>query len=192
MSIISKQEKDCTTTENVLAPFNPICERSQRVVLKLLQLDSNDVLFDLGCGDGRLLQLASNESKCKCVGIELNEEYVNRGKKRIQDTNNLNNINNGDDDEQLIEIRHGDVLQELSKQDDINDFFQNATAVYVYLLPKGLQKIRPYLETKMKMTKHFRVVSYIFSIPQWNPIIVDRTSKGEVAIYLYDSTSIPA
>ena len=113
MSIISKQEKTMTENENVLAPFNPICERSQRVVLKLLQLDSQDVLFDLGCGDGRLLQLAFNESNCKCVGIELNEEYVNRGKKRIQDTNNLNNINN--DDEQLIEIRHGDVLQDLSK-----------------------------------------------------------------------------
>ena len=178
-----RQDKDCTT-ENLLAPFNPICERSQRVVLNLLQLNSHDVLFDLGCGDGRLLQLASNESNCKCVGIELNEEYVRRGRKRIQDTN--------DDDDQLIEIRHGDVLQELSKQDDINDFYQNATAVYVYLLPKGLQKIRPYLEKKMKMTKHFRVVSYIFSIPEWNPTVVDRTSKGEVAIYLYDINSIPS
>ena len=38
-----------------LAPFNPSCEQAQLVALNMLELDSEDVLFDLGCGDARLL-----------------------------------------------------------------------------------------------------------------------------------------
>jgi len=47
-----------TEDENIgpkLAPFNPTSTEAIKIALDLLELKDNDVLYDLGCGDGRLL-----------------------------------------------------------------------------------------------------------------------------------------
>lgn len=96
-----------------------------------------------------------------------------------------------------VEIRESDVMKLIGDNANGNDTFAiNATAVFVYLLPKGLKVIRPILEVtaqnRRKEGRAFRVVSYMFSVPGWNPTKIDRTTKGECPVYLYSLESIVA
>jgi len=72
---------------------------------------------------------------------------------------------------------------------------QDATAVFVYLLPQGLRKVKSLLHAAARRRYHsdgprgrrFRVASYMFSIPGWTPTIVDRSSKGGCSVFLYEN-----
>jgi len=217
-----------------VAPFNPTRHDASSVALSLLGLGpgpSNDdgdagVLFDLGCGDGRVLIEAARENDgLRCVGVELEEKYVERAREAIRKEGL------GD----RVEVRRGDLVVELRRQrqcdpaedrglggdtgsgaDDQGGERQvlrsdlshltvsnDATAIFMYLLPKGIAKIRPILEDvfrrRRKMrgvegghgVRPLRIAAYTFSIRGWTPVEVDRTTKAEVPIYLYDETSVP-
>jgi precorrin-6B methylase 2 len=187
--------------DNRLAPFNPTHESSIDVAVDLLQLQSSDILFDLGCGDGRLLlRAASRVDGLRCVGIELDESLVARGRD-IADKAAVAD---------RIEIRYGDVLVELNTMDatctSIGEqsnrkltLLDDATAAFVYLLPQGLKQVKVLLEEAAKRRRReqtnagasdnemsaLRVASYMFQIPGWDPVQVDRSGKGSCPIYLY-------
>ena len=192
--------------DNRLAPFNPTHESSIDVAIDLLELQPSDVLFDLGCGDGRmLLRAASRVDGLRCVGIELDESLVARGRENMAMTKRSAGKASLID---RIEIRHGDVLAEMNTmgrpsigEQSKNNFslLDDATAVFVYLLPQGLKQVKILLEeaanrrrrentntgdSKMKHTA-LRVASYMFQIPDWIPVQVDRSGKGSCPIYLY-------
>jgi hypothetical protein len=196
----NQEERDPIT----LAPFNPTCRQAQITALKLLALKADDVLFDLGSGDGQFLIQAATITECMlCVGIELNPVFVSRG---IQAKDALpENI------KRRVVLRQGDVLVQAGvsrastppshgegrylQDSEIANFDQvtlldDATAVFVYLLPKGMKKIKSLLDVvvnrRTQEQKKFRVVSYIFSIPGWEPTTVDRSTKADVPIYLYE------
>ena len=194
--------------DNRLAPFNPTHESSIDVAINLLHLQPSDVLFDLGCGDGRMIiRAASRVDGLRCVGIELDESLVARGRdmaiaKTLADKAALTD---------RIEIRNGDVLGEMEmigqppplppNNTDITEkskltLLDDATAVFVYLLPQGLKKVKLLLEEAAKRRRlrrgstdtqqpALRVASYMFSMPGIEPIQVDRSGKGSCPIYLY-------
>mmetsp|Transcript_18579 Transcript_18579/g.26231 ORF Transcript_18579/g.26231 Transcript_18579/m.26231 type:complete len:207 (-) Transcript_18579:119-739(-) len=181
-----------------LAPFNPTCSHAQNIAMDLLELTSEDVLFDLGCGDGRfLLAAADKHSLLRCVGIEIDPVYAQRGKEAVEQSS-LDVMNR-------VDIREGDVMDELGSADSTYNgdevskplsqlsLLDDATAMFLYLLPKGLQMIKPFLEEAMRRraneSKKFKVASYMFSIRGWKPVKVDRSTKGDCPVYLYDSTS---
>ena len=195
--------------DNRLAPYNPTHESSVDVAIDLLQLQPSDVLFDLGCGDGRMIiRAASQVEGLRCVGIELDESLVARGRdmaiaKTSADKADLSH---------RVEIRNGDVLAEMTMigrpaptpptngdiVERINELtlLDDATAVFVYLLPQGLKKVKVLLEEAAKRRRlrrgstdtqkpALRVASYMFSIPDLEPVQVDRSGKGSCPIYLY-------
>lgn len=181
---------------NRLAPFNPTCTEAQQTALKLLELSENDVLFDLGCGDGRLLILAASQhAGLKCVGIELDPVYVKRAQDAVASITTL-------DVSCRVDIRQGDVMELLKNEtrrdgEDVSSnilFLRDATAIFVYLLPKGLQSIKPILKAaarkRLESNQSFRVISYMFRIPGWEPVLVDRSTKGDCRLYLYNLNSI--
>ena len=171
--------------ENKLAPFNPTCVQAQEIALELLNLTNDDVLFDLGCGDGRLLRRACQHLPgLSCVGIEVDALYVERARVLPNDDQDAASVAN-------MDIREGDVLDptvqnshgRLSLSDD-------ATAIFLFLLPKGLVKVRPTLEeivkSRMAEKRRFRIASYMFRIRDWEPTHINRETKGGCPIYLYD------
>lgn len=181
----SEQQDEAVETAVVkLAPFNPTCLQAQRTAMTMFGFRTDDVLFDIGCGDGRFLLHAAQEvSSLRCVGIEIDETYVQRARKAIHDL----------DDKSIterIDIRHGDALQSLVHSPSGSLSIYEATTVFVYLLPKGLQVVRPLLEEvgrgHDKPGRVLRVVSYMFAIKGWEPKVVDRTTKGDCALYLYE------
>jgi hypothetical protein len=194
-------------TDNRLAPFNPTSDQAQATAISLLRLEKDDVLFDLGCGDGRLLITAVENMKgLRCVGIEMDTVFTSRAKKSISELSA--------ETQRRIEIREGDVL-ELGYKDSSSSSFtpqkstataetntcgtgescqnltllNDATALYLFLVPNGLKKIKPLLDRvvaiRKKQGRSFSVVAYMFQVRGWEPSLVDRTTKGEVPLYLY-------
>jgi|Transcript_17835 SAM-dependent methyltransferase len=181
-----------------MAPFNPTEAQAQHTALRLFQLTSEDVLFDLGCGDGRLLLTAVSQTPgLHCVGIELDPIYATRAQEATLPWSDR------------VDVRVGDIMDECTTlssvqptatkgskpQISIQDMhmLDHATAIFLYLLPKGLRKVKPFLREilikRAKEGRKLRIVSYMFSIPDWTPVILDRTSKGGCALYLYDGSS---
>lgn len=170
--------------ENKLAPFNPTCSHAQEIALTLLDLTDDDVLFDLGCGDGRLLRRACHLIPgLSCVGIEIDSVYVERARLPPNDQEAASMVN--------MEIREGDVLDpDVQNRPGCLSLCDDATAIFLFLLPKGLVKLRSTLDTivtsRMAKRRRFRVVSDMFSIRDWEPTLINRETKGECPIYLYD------
>ena len=171
--------------ENKLAPFNPTCLHAQEIALELLDLNDDDILFDLGCGDGRLLRRACHLIPgLSCVGIEIDSVYVERARSPPNDDQEAASVAN-------MEIRQGDVLDpDVQNRPGCLSLCDDATAIFLFLLPKGLVKVRPTLEaivrSRMAQKKRFRIVSYMFSIRGWEPTLINRETKGACLIYLYD------
>jgi SAM-dependent methyltransferase len=192
-----------TATAFNLAPFNPSSEQIQQKALGMLNLTNDDVLFDLGCGDGRFLCFAATETPgLKCVGIEILAEYVTRARDRVRQSHLEDRI-----DIRLEDATKADVAvvnqdateheeQETTKTTTTTPVVQtltlmeHATALYLFILPKGIIKMMPILESlKQKRWaegKRFKVLSYMFKIHDWEATTVDETAKGSCPVYYYD------
>ncbi|KAE8907570.1 hypothetical protein PF005_g2180 [Phytophthora fragariae] len=151
-----------------LAPFTPSGDGVLDHALDLLALTPDDVLFDLGCGDARILVHAAEKTGARCIGVEYNEDLVKRARARVEEHGV----------QTLVEVRHGDALEV-----DLTP----ATALFLYLVPQGIKMLLPKLEEARRL--HVRIVTYVFSIPGWKPDD-ERNYKG-TKVYLYNSPSIP-
>ena len=176
-----------------LAPFNPSSEQIQEKAMTLLALNEDDVLFDLGCGDGRLLIAAAKKNPgLRCVGVEIDGKFVKRGMDEIATLSQ--------DLRDRVQLREEDVLQQpvannattTTSEKQLSDLtlMDDATALYLFVLPKGVLKIMPILEALVKKRvdeqRYFRVLSYMFKIHDWEPTVVDKTAKGGCPVYLYE------
>ena len=121
-------------------------------MLKLAGVKAGDTVYDLGCGDGRIVIMAAEKFGAKGVGVELDDELFAQTNQRVKDLHL----------EDKVRIIHGDLMEvDLSP----------ATVVTLYLLPSSNIKVRPNLEMYLK--KGSRVVSHDFEIAGW------KTSKTE-------------
>lgn len=185
-----------------LAPFNPSSDEVQQITLRLFNLTSNDVLFDLGCGDGRLLCTAALECPgLKCIGVEFDPFFVNRARERV---NGLPS-----DVASRVDIRLDDVLKQFTSStegppmmegNDTNGIverdvstltvMEDATALYLFVLPKGIIKLMPLLNElvrkRIEEDRRFQILSYMFQIKDWEPSCVHRTTKGGCPLYYYE------
>ena len=188
-----------------LAPFNPSSDQIQQKALGMLDLGKDDVLFDLGCGDGRLLCFAAtNTLGLRCVGIEIDELYVSRAQERVKQsklesridirledatkianasTTTTTTTTNVELDEEADNGKQKTMMTDLT-------LLADATALYLFILPKGIVKMMPILqslkEKRVFEGKRFRVLSYMFKIHDWEPTLVDETAKGGCPVYYYD------
>ena len=123
-------------------------------------------VFDLGCGDGRVLITAAQQFNAHAVGYEISEKLVRKATDRVTRL--------GLQDK--VKIIHGDLM----KAD-----LSGADVVVIYLLTLSNDMLRPHLEKEMRPGS--RVVSYSFQVPGWTPQRVDRTDEHEGhSIYVYE------
>lgn len=174
-----------------LAPFNPSSEQIQEKAMGLLCLNATDILFDLGCGDGRfLIAAAKKHPGLRCVGVEIDSRFAQRAMEAVE--------NLPLDLCTRIDIREEDVLKQSVESDtsgshkSISEMtvMDDASALYLFVLPKGILKMMPLLEALVKKRReegrYFRVLSYMFKIHAWQPTVVDATAKGGCPVYLYE------
>ncbi|MDH4270880.1 MAG: class I SAM-dependent methyltransferase [Candidatus Aminicenantes bacterium] len=129
-----------------LAPFVPTPMVVVDKMLELGGIDKDDVLFDLGCGDGRIVITAAKKFGTRGVGIDIDPQRIEESLRAAKEA--------GVDP--LVEFR----LQDVMKAD-----IREATAVTLYLLPESNALLRPLLEAQLKPGTP--VVSHNYSIPGW-------------------------
>jgi SAM-dependent methyltransferase len=133
-------------------PINsPYVASPQQIVdamLDLAKVKSNDVVYDLGCGDGRIVISAAKKYGARGVGIDLNPDRIEEARANARAA--------GVDGRVLFEAR--DLFDS-----DIHD----ATVVALYLLPEVNMRLRPRLLSELKPGT--RVVTHSFAMGDWKP-----------------------
>lgn len=111
------------------APFVPIPEDIEEKIIENLKLDDRSVLYDLGCGDGRILQKALEKYPgIRAVGIDV--AFVPYFLAKFRTRKNKN-----------IEIRRENIFTA-----EVSD----ATHIFIYLFPAASEKLLPILEKKVR------------------------------------------
>jgi tRNA G37 N-methylase Trm5 len=153
-----------------IVPHVPYVPTPEKVVEKMLEIASvgpEDIVYDLGCGDGRIVITAVKKFNVKkAVGIEINDERIR---------------------EALENIKKNRV--EFKAQIIKGNFFEipisEATVVTMFLLTNVNEMLKPKLETELKPGT--RVVSHEFEIRGWTPKQVIKVEDGNMShvVYLY-------
>jgi hypothetical protein len=152
-----------------LAPFVPTPMPVVEKMLELAEVAATDVLYDIGCGDGRILITAARKFGARGVGIDIVPERIEECLAGAKEAGVAD----------LVEFRLGDAMAL-----DISP----ATIVTLYLLPESNLLLRPKLESQLKPGT--RVVSHNYSIEGWD----DKGKKSETltdekgtehTVYLY-------
>jgi precorrin-6B methylase 2 len=150
-----------------LAPFNPTHEEAVDIAIDMLSITNQDIVYDLGCGDGRfIMQSLQKIGIKKGVGIEYDSSLVERALDRC-------NCREGEVNHEILHIIHGNVL-------DVD--FSEADVLFIYLVPEGMRSIQSKLLEMLR--KGCRIVTYVFSIPDIAPRRVE-VFKGSTKLYLY-------
>jgi SAM-dependent methyltransferase len=118
-------------------------------MLTMAQVTPQDLVMDLGAGDGKIAIMAAKKFGARAVGIEYNPDMVKHANANAQAAGVA-----GDGAGKAV-IRHGDVFA--------TDFGQ-ASVITLYLLPALNMKLRPQL---LAMRPGTRVVSHSFSMEDW-------------------------
>ncbi len=135
-----------------LAPFVPTPMVVVDKMLEMAKVGKDDFLFDLGCGDGRIVITAAKKFGTRGVGIDIDSRRIEESMAAAKKAGVEN----------LVEFR----LQDVMKAD-----FSRATVVTLYLLPESNELLRPFLEAQLKPGVY--VVSHNYSIPDWQKKQVD-------------------
>lgn len=117
-------------------------------MLKVANVGPDDVVYDLGCGDGRIVVTAAERYGARGVGIDIDPQRVKEAKA------NVARAGVGD----RVSIRQADLFQT-----DLSE----ATVVTLYLLPSLNLKLRPKLLSELKPGT--RIVSHAFDMGDWQP-----------------------
>lgn len=128
------------------SPWSPWWRTSDNAIRKAFKLAGvrkEDIVYDLGCGDGRTLVIAAKEFGAKAIGIEIDPLRFFISKVLIMFT--------GLSDK--IKVRRENFL----KSD-----FSDATVVFVYLVPKALKRLKPKFLKELK--KGTRIVSINYEV----------------------------
>ena len=140
-----------------------------RKMLDMAQVDEEDILYDLGCGDGRIVIAAAAEYGAHSVGIDLEPQRIKESNSNAESTEVKDNV-------------------EFRLEDALRADFSEATVVTLYLLMETNGQLRPHLERQLKSGAY--VVAHNYPVPGWASKLIDyvtmKSEDGEEhSIYLY-------
>src|SRR4051794_21056242 len=117
-------------------------------MLKLAGTRKSDVVYDLGCGDGRIVIAAAKQYGARGVGVDIDPERIQEARANAK--------------------REGvESLVRFTAQDVFDMDFREATVVALYLLPDMHRKLSPKLQQDLRPGA--RIVTHTFDLGQWKP-----------------------
>jgi len=131
-----------------LAPYVPTPQYVVEKMLELAQVTSSDVVYDLGCGDGRIVITAAKKYGAHAVGIDIDPERIRESEAKAREAGVAG----------LVTFR----LEDAMKAD-----VSAATVVTLYLLSSSNEVLRPILTRQLKPGA--RIVSHAFGMGDWQP-----------------------
>ena len=129
-------------------PYVPTTEAAVQEMLKLAGVKKSDIVYDLGCGDGRIVIAAAKTFGARGVGIDINPVRISEAKENAKAAGVEN----------LVRFEENDLFQA-----DIRE----ATVVTLFLLSQINLKLRPKLLQDLKPGT--RIVSNTFDMGDWKP-----------------------
>lgn len=141
-----------------LAPFVPTPQDVVDRMLALAEVTSKDTVYDLGCGDGRIVITAAKKYGAHGVGFDIDPQRIKESSENAR-TGGVEN---------LVTFKQQDVMTV-----DVSP----ATVVTLYLLTASNLKLRPLLTKELKPGA--RIVSHMFSMGDWEPTKVDNFTNQE-------------
>ncbi|UCE15577.1 MAG: methyltransferase domain-containing protein [Candidatus Bathyarchaeota archaeon] len=124
-----------------------------RRMLVLSELGSGELIYDLGCGDGRIAIMAAQEFGARAVGVELREDLVKNALEKISELG-LNG---------KVKIVQNSMF---------NVDLSSADVVTLYLTTSANEKVKPKMESELKQGA--RVVCHDYEVLGWKPRSVDK------------------
>jgi hypothetical protein len=152
-------------TEDPLdVPYVPTPDAVVARMLEMAKVNSNDLLYDLGSGDGRIVITAAQKYGARGVGYDLNP-------RRIEESNE--------------NARKAGVTDRVrfEQKDLFEADLTGATVVTLYLLPTVNLKLRPKL--LKDLAPGTRVVSHNYGMGDWEPVNVDEIDVDGTKHYVY-------
>jgi SAM-dependent methyltransferase len=150
-----------------LAPYVPTPQDVVDRMLSVAEVTTRDTVYDLGCGDGRIVITAAKKYGAHGVGIDIDKDRISDSRRNARDAGVSS----------LVRFEQGDILKA-----DVS----TATVVTLYLVSSSNLKLRPLLTQQLKPGA--RIVSHAFGMGDWQPDKVDRFTDShgdERVIYLW-------
>ena len=148
-----------------LGTYEPTPPIVARRLLQLAGVSSTDMVYDLGCGDGRIVILAAQEFGARGVGLDIEPAHITAAQTNAAAAGV----------EQMVQLRVEDVMR--AKLD-------TATVVMIYLPESAYPRLLPKLRQQLRPGT--RVVSHDSSFPYWLPEKVEILSYERVKVaHLY-------
>ncbi len=156
LSVLLLLAAACAPAQERVQPEVPFVPTPQEVVtgmLKLANVAKSDIVYDLGCGDGRIVITAAKDFGARAVGVDINPERIQEATENAKKAGVMSRV-------RFVE----------------NDLFKaniaDATVVTLYLLPGVNLRLKPKLMSELKAGT--RVVSHSFDMGDWKP---DKTEE---------------
>lgn len=145
-------------------PYVPSPQPVVDEMLRMADVKKDDLLYDLGCGDGRIVITAAQRYGCHGVGIDLNPVRIKESKENATKAE----VNN------LVQFQEGDLF----KAD-----FHEATVLSLYLLSSVNLRLRPKIFSELKPGT--RVVSHNYGMSEWQPDKSTNVAVNEIIHTVY-------
>ena len=158
--------------------YVPTADEVINKMFEMAKVNKDDVVFDLGCGDNRILYMAATKFGCRGVGVEINPDRIRESMDQYE------KFNKGKDFGKLlslVETRHGDAF-------GVKDM-SDATVVVMYMFPEFMEKWFPIAQAKLKPGT--RIVSHDYSWDrEAHPEMWKETSMAVVKSSTRDSHKV--
>jgi len=148
-----------------LGRYGPTPQEVVEKMLSFANVTEDDIVYDLGCGDGRIVVTAAKKFGARGVGVDIDPERV---------AESLENVKQAGV-EDLVEIRLGDARN----VEDIG----RATVIALYVLREAAVAMRPMLEEKLAPGS--RIVSHEYDFGRWEPHAMTQLYLGNKKHLIY-------
>jgi ribosomal protein L11 methylase PrmA len=128
--------------------YVPTPEEVVEAMLQVANVTRNDIVYDLGCGDGRIPVTAAKKYQARAVCIDIDPQRIKEANENVA----KNGVGN------QVRVVHGDLFEQNLSE---------ATVVTLYLLPSLNVKLMPKLMKELKPGT--RIVSHAFDMGDWKP-----------------------
>jgi cyclopropane fatty-acyl-phospholipid synthase-like methyltransferase len=150
-------------------PFVPSPMIVVERMLQLAEIKKDDLLYDLGSGDGRIVIQAAKQYGTRGIGIDMNPELVEKARANAEK----------EGVSQLVEFRAADGLTV-----DISE----ATVVTLYMFKWFNNQMRPKLQ---RLKPGARIVAHDFDIDEWKPTKIETVdASSDTESYFSESRTL--
>jgi len=136
-----------------IAPFVATPLPVVKQMLTVAEVKPGEIVYDLGCGDGRVVIMAAQEFGARAVGIEMREDLAKQAMGKVTELSL----------DDRVKIVQGDMFKVDLSQADV---------VTLYLTTSANDKVKPKLEAELKPGA--RVISHDYEVLGWRPVKIDN------------------